>query len=96
MPPPQRSIGRVSPARNATVRFLSRFNGWMQLPIVVSAILPLVMVPESGGSGRRGGRRCYLAGVPGRLRRRTPGMSSITSGLRLGGFDLFVVIATAP
>jgi hypothetical protein len=33
------------PRSERDAAFLERYNTWMQLPIVVSAILPLVIVP---------------------------------------------------
>jgi voltage-gated potassium channel len=37
------------PRSERDAALLERFDAWMQLPIVVSAILPLVIIPESNG-----------------------------------------------
>lgn len=83
------------PRSERDAAFLKRYNARMQVPIIVSAILPLIVVPESGG---------WVAIVVGivtwlvfladyvvharhMVRYRRTG---------LGRFDLFVVIATAP
>src|SRR5262249_32625 len=67
----------------------------MQVPIIVSAVLPLVLVPTSNGWGGAGVGLVtwlvflvdYMVPVRPLIRyRRT----------RLGRFDLFVVVATAP
>jgi voltage-gated potassium channel len=39
--------GQARSERDAA--FLKRYNAWMQLPIIVSAVLPLVIIPESSG-----------------------------------------------
>ena len=39
--------GQARSERDAA--FLKRYNTWMQLPIIVSAVLPLVIIPESSG-----------------------------------------------
>jgi voltage-gated potassium channel len=75
--------------------FLERFDNWMRLPIIVSAILPIVVVPESGGwfSVTVGVVTwlVFLFDYVVHVRhleqfRRT----------RFGRFDLIVVVATAP
>jgi voltage-gated potassium channel len=74
---------------------LERFEARMRLPIIVSAILPLIVVPESGDwLGIVVGIVTWLVFlvdfvVQARHRERY-------ARTRLGGFDLFVVIATAP
>jgi len=83
------------PRSERDAAYLERFNTWMQLPIIVSAILPLVIVPQSNGwVGLVVGVVTWLVFVLDYVvharhlerYRRT----------RLGRFDLFVVIATAP
>jgi voltage-gated potassium channel len=87
--------GPGQPRSERDAAFLKRFDKWMQLPIIVSAILPLVVAPESNGwVGVVVGVTTWLVFlvdylVQARHRehyRRT----------RLGLFDLFVVLATAP
>jgi voltage-gated potassium channel Kch len=83
------------PRSERDAAFLQRFGRRMQLPIVVSAILPLVIVPESNGwVGIVVGVVTWLVFLVDYVvhvrhlehYRRT----------RLGRFDLFVVVATAP
>src|SRR5215467_5154936 len=83
------------PRSERDAAFLERYNTWMQVPIVVSAILPLVIVPQSNGwVGAVVGVSTWLVFLfdyvvhTRRLERyrRT----------RVGRFDLFVVVATAP
>jgi voltage-gated potassium channel len=75
--------------------FLEHFEARMRLPIIVSAILPLIVVPESGDwLGVVVGIITWLVflvdfAVQARHRERY-------QRTRLGRFDLFVVIATAP
>jgi voltage-gated potassium channel len=85
--------GRPRSQRDAA--YLERYNTWMQLPIVVSAILPLVIVPESNGwVGVAVGVVTWLVFLfdyvvhTRRLER--------YGRTRVGRFDLFVVVATAP
>jgi voltage-gated potassium channel len=83
------------PRSEADAAFLQRFDTIMRLPIIVSAILPLVIVPESGGwIGIVVGIVTwlvflvdYVVHVRHLYRYRHT---------RLGRFDLVVVIATAP
>lgn len=59
------------PRSERDAAFLERFDAWMQLPIVVSAILPLVIIPESNGwVGVVVGVVTWLVFLPGRLPRR--------------------------
>jgi voltage-gated potassium channel len=90
---PVRRPGQPRSERDAA--FLKRYDTWMQLPIVVSALLPLVVVPGSNGwVGVVVGVVTWLVFLVDYLvhnrhldrYRRT----------RLGQFDLFVVVATAP
>ena len=85
--------GQPRSGRDAAV--LRRFNRWMQLPIVVSAILPLLIVPESNG---------WVGVVVGVVTWLVFVVDYVVNAryledywrTRLGLFDLFVVIATAP
>jgi voltage-gated potassium channel len=83
------------PRTPADAAFLERFNRRMRLPIIVSAILPLIVVPDAGG---------WVADAIGVVtwlvflgdfivqeRHLTRYAST-----RWGRFDLFVVLATAP
>jgi voltage-gated potassium channel len=83
------------PRSERDAAFLERYNTWMQLPIVVSAILPLVIVPQSNGwVGAIVGVVTWLVFLfdymvhTRRLER--------YGHTRMGRFDLFVVVATAP
>jgi voltage-gated potassium channel len=87
---------RAGPARwERDAAALDRFDAWMQLPIVVSAVLPLVVVPSPDSwAGLVVGVVTWLVfvvdyAVHARFRERY-----WRTGL--GAFDLFVVIATAP
>ena len=83
------------PRSEGDAAFLERFDARMRLPIIVSAILPLIVVPESGDwLGVVVGIVTWLVFlidfvVQARHRERY-------RRTRLGRFDLFVVIATAP
>jgi voltage-gated potassium channel len=85
--------GQPRSERDAAI--LKRFNRWMQLPIVVSAILPLLIVPESNG---------WVGVVVGVVTWLVFLVDYVVNArylehygrTRLGLFDLFVVIATAP
>ena len=86
-------IGRASPARDAV--FLERFDARMRVPIIVSAILPLVVVPESSGwIGVVVGIVTWLVFLADYLIQARH--LDHYGRIRLGRFDLFVVIATAP
>jgi voltage-gated potassium channel len=83
------------PRSERDAAFIARYNTWMQLPIVVSAILPLVIVPQSNGwVGAVVGVGTWLVFLfdyvvhTRRLER--------YGHTRVGRFDLFVVVATAP
>jgi voltage-gated potassium channel len=93
VPGTEHRLGQPRSERDAA--FLGRFNTWMQLPIVVSAILPLVIVPESNG---------WVGTVVGVVTWLVFLLDYVVQArhleryghTRLGRFDLFVVIATAP
>jgi len=86
---------RGEPRSAESAAFLTRFEAVMRIPIIVSAILPLIVVPESSGwLGIVVGVSTWLVFLVDYVvhvhlvvhYRRT----------RYGRFDLFVVIATAP
>jgi voltage-gated potassium channel len=84
-----------TPKSDADAAFLERFEARMRLPIIVSAILPLVVVPQSHGwVGDVVGILTWLVFLVDYVvhvryveRYRRTGA---------GRFDLFVVVATAP
>jgi voltage-gated potassium channel len=83
------------PRSERDAAFLKRFNAVMQLPIIVSAILPLLVVPESTG---------WVGVVIGVVTWLVFVLDYVVQARHLehygrtgfGRFDLFVVIATAP
>jgi voltage-gated potassium channel len=83
------------PRSERDAAFLKRYDARMVLPIVVSAILPLVIVPQSNGwIGVTVGVVTWLVFVADyAVHDRHLDHYGRT---RLGRFDLFVVIATAP
>ena len=92
-PAPAHRPGQPRSDRDAA--FLKRFDTRMQLPIVVSAILPLVIVPESNGwVGVVVGVVTWLVFLADYVAHARH--LEHYGRTRLGRFDLFVVIATAP
>jgi voltage-gated potassium channel len=92
---PQTEHGPGQPRSGRDAAFLERFNTRMQVPIVVSAILPLVIVPESNGwIGVVVGVLTWLVFLVDYLVHARHLEHYGRTGL--GRFDLFVVIATAP
>jgi voltage-gated potassium channel len=91
----EREYGPGQPRSERDAAFLKRFDKWMQLPIIVSAILPLVVAPESNGwVGVVIGVTTWLVFLVDYLvQARHRDQYGRT---RLGLFDLFVVLATAP
>ena len=88
-----RQPGQPRSERDAA--FLERFEAAMRLPIIVSAILPLVVVPESNGwVGVVVGIATWLVFLVDYVAhvRRLEHYGRTGSGR----FDLFVVVATAP
>jgi voltage-gated potassium channel len=83
------------PRSERDAAFLKRFDTWIQVPIVVSAILPLVIIPESNG---------WVGAVVGVVTWLVFLVDYVVNArhlehygrTRLGRFDLFVVLATAP
>jgi voltage-gated potassium channel len=84
-----------APKSPANAAYLERFDARMRLPIVISAILPLIVVPESGG---------WFAALVGVVTWLVFLLDYVTHHRRIdhfgrtryGRFDLFVVVATAP
>jgi voltage-gated potassium channel len=93
--PPAPGPRRGEPRSERDARFLERFDAWMRLPIIVSAILPLVVVPTSGGwVGITVGVVTWLVFL---LDYVVHARHLVEFGRsRYGQFDLFIVIATAP
>jgi voltage-gated potassium channel len=86
---------RGEPRSERDARFLERFNVWMRLPIIVSAILPLVVVPTSGGwVGITVGVVTWLVFLVDYVVQARHLVQFRRT--RFGGFDLFIVAATAP
>ena len=83
------------PRSERDAAFLERFDARMRLPIIVSAILPLIVAPESHG---------WVGAVVGITTWLVFGADYVVHVRHLehygrtgfGRFDLFVVIATAP
>jgi voltage-gated potassium channel len=83
------------PRSEADAAFLKRFDSVIRLPIIVSAILPLIVVPESGG---------WLGIVVGVVTWLVFLLDYVVRSrhvqhygrTRLGRFDLVVVVLTAP
>jgi voltage-gated potassium channel len=83
------------PRSEASAAFLARFDHVMRLPIVISAILPLIVVPESGGwPGIVVGVSTWLVFLVDYVVHTRHVHRYNRTGY--GRFDLFVVIATAP
>jgi voltage-gated potassium channel len=86
---------RGQPRSERDAAFLKRFDAVMRLPIIVSAILPLLVVPESNG---------WVGVVVGIVTWLVFLVDYVVQARHLehygrtgfGRFDLFVVIATAP
>jgi len=83
------------PRSDRDAAFLKRFDARMRLPIIVSAILPLIVVPESGGwPGVVIGIVTWLVFLADYIVRARRLEHYGRTGR--GRFDLIVVIATAP
>jgi voltage-gated potassium channel len=83
------------PRSDRDAAFLKRYNTWMQLPIIVSAVLPLVIVPQSNGwVGVVVGVATWLVFLADYVVHERH--LEHYGRTRLGRFDLFVVVATAP
>jgi voltage-gated potassium channel len=84
-----------APRSQADAAFIERFNSVMRLPIIISAVLPLIVVPESGGwLGIVVGVVTWLVFLVDYVVRVRHLQSYRHT--RLGRFDLIVVLATAP
>jgi voltage-gated potassium channel len=83
------------PRSDADAAFLRRYNRYARLPIIISAVLPLIVIPESDGwAGIVVGVLTWLVFlVDAIVHFRCLNHYGRTA---LGRFDLFVVIATAP
>jgi voltage-gated potassium channel len=83
------------PRSERDAAFLKRFDARMQLPIIVSAILPLIIPPESNGwIGIVVGVATWLVFLVDYLVHISHREQYGRTGF--GRFDLFVVVATAP
>jgi len=83
------------PRSERDAAFLKRYNTWMQVPIIVSAVLPLVIVPQSNGwVGVVVGVVTWLVFLADYVVHTRHLEHYGRTGL--GRFDLFVVVATAP
>ena len=83
------------PRSERSAAFLKRYDTWMQVPIIISAVLPLVIVPSNDGWVGA------VVGVVTWLVFLVDYVVHVTHLVRyrrtaLGRFDLFVVVATAP
>jgi len=83
------------PRSDADAAFLERFDHYMRVPIIASAILPLIVVPENNGwLGVVVGITTWLVFLVDYVVR---SRHVVHYGrTRYGRFDLFVVVATAP
>ncbi len=89
------SIPAGQPRTEADAAFLQRYETWMRIPIIVSALLPLIIVPESDGwVGIVVGVATWLVFLVDYIVHRR---HLVHYGKTwIGRFDLIVVIATAP
>ena len=92
---PQAELKVGQPRSDADAAFMKRFDAVMRLPIIISALLPLVIVPESGGwTGIIVGVGTWIVFLVDFVVRSRHTVHYRKSGLGL--FDLSVVILTAP
>ena len=83
------------PRSDRDAAFMKRYEAWMQLPIIVSAILPLIVVPGPDSPvGIVVGVSTWLVFVVDYVVRLRHIYRYRYTGF--GRFDLFVVVATAP
>ncbi len=91
-------VSKLRPGQSksdASAAFLTRFDSVMRLPIVISAILPLIVVPESSGwPGIVVGVSTWLVFLVDYVVHRRHLVRYGRTGY--GRFDLIVVIGTAP
>jgi voltage-gated potassium channel len=84
-----------SPRSDADAAFLKRYDARMRLPIVVAAILPLIVVPQSGGwVGDVVGVATWLVFLVDYVVRSRHTVRYRHTGY--GRFDLVIVVVTAP
>jgi voltage-gated potassium channel len=89
------SIQPGQPRSEADATYMDRYERWMRIPIIVSAILPLIIIPESNG---------WVGIVVGVVTWLVFLVDYIVHVRRLelygrtwsGRFDLLIVVATAP
>ena len=87
--------GRGEPRSPESAAFLARYDTVMRIPIIVSAILPLIVVPQSSGwLGIVVGVSTWIVFLVDYVVH-VRNISQYRK-TRYGRFDLFVVIATAP
>jgi len=92
---PQAELKAGQPRSDADAAFMKRFDAVMRLPIIISALLPLVIVPESGGwAGIIVGVATWIVFLVDFVVRSRHTVHYRKTGLGL--FDLGVVILTAP
>jgi voltage-gated potassium channel len=92
---PATPIPPGQPRSDAAEEFLDRFDHVMRLPIIVSAVLPLIIVPESNGwVGVVVGVGSWLVFLVDYVVHQR--QLNHYSRTWFGRFDLFVVVATAP
>ena len=92
-PPAKPRRGKPKSDRDAEI--LEHFDKWMRLPIIVSAILPIVVVPTEGGwVGIAVGIVTWLVFLLDYVVHARHVVQFRQT--KYGGFDLFVVIGTAP
>lgn len=86
---------RGQPRTQGRAAFIERFDVWMRVPIIVSAILPLVVIPQSNGwVGVVVGVVTWLVFLTDYVVHAICVRHYWRTGF--GAFDLFIVIATAP
>src|SRR5215475_3156661 len=89
------AVARGVPKSERDAARLDRFNRYMQLPIVVSAILPLIVVPQSGTlPGVVVGGITWLVFLIDLVVHLRLTRGYLRTGL--GSFDLIVVLLTSP
>jgi voltage-gated potassium channel len=92
-PPAKPRRGEPKSERDAEI--LAYFDKWMRLPIIVSAILPIVVVPTEGGwVGIAVGIVTWLVFLVDYVVHARHVVQFRRT--KYGGFDLFVVVGTAP
>ncbi len=95
MQPDGSTHGRGAPRSDADAAFLQRFDRWMQIPIIASAILPLVIEPVHGSPlGIVIGIVSWLVFLVDYLVQARHRDRYFRTGW--GRFDLIVVVLTAP